>query len=191
MVAENEQVEVLVEHFSKLAIADFVPCSPAAVPSTEAPAMPTWLLKAQLPVGDVLCSGHFLRTSVDPQATAALDASVDTPPLTSIFSEVAPVCLSMDLFRPLKRVQQRPLTLFDSIPITLSSIYDQPYSVGGPLALVALAEEPELVAGPPIRSAEAEPVEPSYNQSTLSTRASRLLPTGFPAIFSPISEDLT
>ncbi|KAE8367686.1 hypothetical protein BDV27DRAFT_66475 [Aspergillus caelatus] len=70
----------------------------------------------------------------------------------------------MDILRPPERVQQRPRTLFDSIPITPSSIYDEFYSVGGPLVSVALAEEPELILG--------------------------LLPTWLQAILSPVSEEL-
>ncbi|OGM40153.1 hypothetical protein ABOM_011298 [Aspergillus bombycis] len=185
MAAEYEQVEALVEHFSKLAITESVPCSSVAILLTESLSLPMWLLETQLPAGDTSSSGDVFQTAANSQATVVSSASVDTPTFASIFSEDAPVCPSMDIFGLLERVQQRPHTLFDSIPIMLSSIYGEPYGVGGPLA-----EEPELILGPLLCPAGAESADPSLPRSTPSTRVAGLLPTWFPAILSPLPEEL-
>lgn len=55
---------------------------------------------------------------------------------------------------------------------------------------VALAEVPELIPGLLLHPAEAEPAEPSFTQSTPSTRTAGLLPTWSLAIFFPVPEEL-
>ena len=85
MVAGQEQVEPLVEQLRRLAIAEFVPCSSAAVLPTVSPVSPMWLLETQLPTGEIPSSCNSFQTATGSQATVVPGASVDTPTLASIF----------------------------------------------------------------------------------------------------------
>ncbi|KAF7586573.1 hypothetical protein BBP40_008647 [Aspergillus hancockii] len=151
MVAEYEQVDELVEKFH-----DLIPCSSATVDPTEPLAMPMWLSESWQPLLWVPLFNLLLQ----PQYLMAIRWSVHRATASSFRSGL-----------------NGDLSLFGThtLLVTLSSIYDvppEPYSVGDPLAPVALAEEPELI---PVNSAAP---------------ASGLLPTWFPAILSPLPEEI-
>ncbi|KKK16092.1 hypothetical protein ARAM_007360 [Aspergillus rambellii] len=162
---EDKLVDDLAQCFESLSLVDVVPSlsEEAVVSSRESTTVPAWLPETKLVAECNLVSASNISSEIASyrQPPFVSGASVDTPPMASIYSDVPPSFPTMELFRTAERVQQCHSTIFlTPVLDTPSSIYgDGPEPcrvishegqqiVGRPLVSAVLEEDPEFISRP-------------------------------------------
>ena len=200
-IEADEQADGLAESFAKLSLEDSLPSPvPQSAPSTESSAVPACRPEtAQEPASDLAHVSPCANVSNSPVAGQTLQAltpvsgdSVEAPRFASIFDGERPAFHTPILDAYCSWVlrlasPQIPTSIFGNIPDGPRSIFEPgqaSYYLGrqiveGPLVSAALAGEPELTPGPPLRPTAAR----------RRTPVRRPAPKRALAVLSPVPEE--